>query len=154
MGHLKKDATTGHLLKTTGGHLVNECAAVGCPDCDANCGVALDITFTGFTGIYAVLNDTFTMPYEQSCLWGDTLLATIGACEALLGFFGCGTLVADKWSFYLDISGFGCAPNDGYASGDPTNNVTCAGGEISGSGTWTGYGALAGMTGTWSVATA
>src|SRR5689334_4553424 len=67
MAHLKKSGSSGHLLKTAGGHLVNDCggSTVSCSFCDGGLGPGeFDVTFSGLTdgtcsGGAAILNTTF-----------------------------------------------------------------------------------------------
>jgi hypothetical protein len=77
MPHLKKSATTGHLLKASTGHLVNSCGCTGphllcsyCP-CDAPLKDSYIVTISGFPAICGVdaFNGAWTVTWQYDCTW-------------------------------------------------------------------------------------
>lgn len=47
--HLKRSASTGHLLKNSAGHLATSCGGISPEDCDDLPGTSIDVEFSGVT---------------------------------------------------------------------------------------------------------
>ena len=112
MAHLRKSAATGHLLKNSAGHLVNECPSTttstaspttttaappvnDCNECDPRIPDVLYVTFAGLAGDFAAANGTTALAWTLGCHWE----ATAGGMTIYLEWTG------SRWRIGLTLGG-------------------------------------------------